>query len=461
MDHAEKDSIYYLEQAPVSKAILHMAVPMIMGMVLNLVYSLIDIFFIGQLGNTAMLAAVTLALPFQIVLMGVGMIFGTGGGTLIPRLLGEKKFAEAKKASSVNFYLALLSGVVLMLVLLPLLSPMLRLMGAAGQAFQYTRSFILVFTLGGPLIITAQALSETIRGEGASTASMTGMMLSVVINIILDPIFIFVLKLNVVGAALATVVANGAALAYFIWYIRTKSKVQSVSLKDFLPNRNILADIFKIGSAAFLFSSLMIVTTLMFNTYALRYGDNVIAAFGIANQVTQVCEFLGEGLFTGIVPLLAYAYAAGNQERLNQVVSRTILFFIGITLGTGGLLFVFRQQIFGLFSSDPGVLQAGVMILTAMLVSTLFTGFSSIFTDMFQAFGAGIQSNIMAVLRGLALIPIISLGNLLFGLKGVIWSLPVAEMSACLAGLVLWLASKDKIMSTSLEKRKELVPEME
>ena len=122
---------------------------------------------------------------------------------------------------------------------------------------------------------------------------------------------------------------------------------------------------------------------------------------------------------------------------------------------------IFRQQIFNLFSSDPGVLQAGYSILAAMLVSTLFTGFTSIISDMFQAFGAGIQSNVMAVVRGVVLIPIIFVGNTLFGLNGVIWSLPAAEISACLLGGILWLASQKKFMSLPLEKRIELVPNLD
>jgi putative MATE family efflux protein len=461
MPATEKDSMYYLEKAPVGQAILHMAVPMIMGMVLNLVYSLIDTFFIGRLGNTAMLAAVTLAFPFQIVLMGVGQIFGTGGGTLIPRLLGEKNFAAAKTASAVNFYLALLAGVGLMLVLMPILSPLLSLMGATGEAFQYTRDYVLVFALGSPLIIAMLALAETIRGEGAATASMTGMLLSVGVNIILDPLFIFALKLNVMGAALATVTANGVAVVYFLWFIQTKSQVQSVSPKDFRPTADILANIFKVGLSPFLFSTLMIVSTLMFNTYALRYSDSVVAAFGIANNVVQICEFLGTGLFTGIVPLIAFAYAAGNQERLNAVLRTTTLAFVGITLALGLPMYLFRQPIFQLFSSDPLVLEAGFKILQAMLVSVMFTGFSEIITGMFQAFGMGLESNIMAVLRGLALIPLLFLGNRLFGLNGVIWALPSAEITASAVGMALWLASKGKIMSVTLDKRAQLVPALE
>jgi putative MATE family efflux protein len=461
MDSTEKDSIYYLEKAPVPTAIVHMAAPMIMGMILGLIYNLIDAYFIGRLGNTAMMAAITLAFPIEILVMGVGQIYGTGGGALIPRLLGDKNFMEVKKASSVNFYLALLSGIVLTLALVPTLTPILSLMGATGDALRYTQDFALILALGSPLTITSMALSETIRGEGAATASMTGMMLSVVVNILLDPIFIFILKMNVMGAALATVIANGVAAAYFIWYIQAKSKVQSIRFQDFQPNKEILANIFKIGSAAFLFSALAIVSSSMFNAYALNYGDNVIAAFGIANRVVQICEFLGSGLFTGIVPLIAYAYAAGNQKRLNKIVTTTTFFFIVVTLAIGGSFMVFRQQIFSLFSKDPGVLAVGFEILTAMLVSTLFTGFTSIITDMFEAFGAGIQANIMAVVRGLALIPIIYLGNQVFGLNGVIWSLPAAEISAGVVAIVIWLASGKKLMAVPVEKRQELVPNMD
>jgi multidrug efflux pump len=248
-------------------------------------------------------------------------------------------------------------------------------------------------------------------------------------------------------------------VAYFLWYLKKKSRTQSASLKDFRPSKAILRDIFKVGSSAFIFSALMIVATLMFNGYALRYGDHVIAAFGVANRVVQICEFLGTGLFEGVIPLIAFAYAAGNKARLNAILKATTLAFIGITLIIGLPMYLFRQPIFSLFSSDPKVLEAGFRILQAMLVSVLFTGFSGIITGMFQAFGAGMQSNAMALTRGLALIPLLFLGNLLFGLGGVIWSLPAAEIGACLVGVSLWLGSTGKIMSVSPEARKLLIPE--
>jgi multidrug efflux pump len=223
----------------------------------------------------------------------------------------------------------------------------------------------------------------------------------------------------------------------------------------------ILTNIFKVGSSSFLFSALMIVSSLMFNTYAMRYGDHVIAAFGVANRLAQICEFLGMGLFAGVIPLIAFSYAAGNQKRLNEVLQTTTFAFVAVSFAIGLPMYLFRQPILSLFSPDPKVLAAGSLILQAMLVSVLFSGFSSIITNMFQAFGAGMESNAMALISGLSMIPMIFFGNLLFGLPGVIWALPAAGIAACTVGMVLWFASRKKIMSVALEKRMELVPVLE
>lgn len=455
MKQQEKDTVYYLEKAPVPKAIAHMSIPMVMGMVVNMIYNIADAYFIGRLNHTAMLAAITLALPFTAILMAVGQIFGIGGSTYIARLLGEKEEGNARKASSVNFYLALLSGLVFMLICLPFLSPVLQVLGAKGETLQYTKDFVLVYAVGSPFVIANFTLAETVRAEGASTESMIGMVISVVINIILDPVFIFTLKMNVMGAAFATVIGNVCAALYYVWYLKEKSKVQSVSRKDFKPTGEMLSNIFKVGISAFLLNIFLVVSSLMFNNYAMIYGDNVVAAFGVANRVVQICDFIGMGLYTGVVPLIAFTYSAAKQERLSQVLKTTALYLVGITLVVAIMLFLFRQQVIGIFSTDDAVIHAGVETLTALLVSTLFAGFSGLFTSMFQAFGKGVQSNIMSVARGVALIPIIILGNISFGLNGVIWSLPVSEFCACIVGLLLWMSSKKKIMGAAPEDRGE------
>lgn len=450
MKKIENDTVYYLEKAPVPKAIAHMAIPMVLGMVVNVIYSIIDAFFIGRLNNTAMLAAVTLAMPFMAIQMGIGQIFGVGGSTYISRLLGEKDEQGAKRASSVNFYLSLLSGLAVTLAGLPLMNPLLRALGAAGETLLYTRNFMLATIIGSPFIVAATALSETVRAEGAATQSMTGMVVSVAVNIILDPVFIFALKMNVTGAALATDIGNLCAVAYYVWRLKFKSTVQSVSPGDFRPSREILSSIFRVGSSAFLMCGFMVVSFLIFNNFAMRYGDNVVAAFGVANRVVQVCEFVGMGLYMGVVPLLAFAYSSGDRKRLRQVLQATALCLAGITAGIAAPIFLFRQQILALFSADASFIVVGVRVLTAMLVSTMFSAFGGFFTSMFQAFGKGAQSNIMSVIKGGgALIPIIIMGNMLLGMNGVIWSLTASELVACATGLALWAASKKKLIAAA------------
>lgn len=453
MENTKKDSLYYLEKAPVPKAIAHMAIPMILGMVVNMIYNITDAYFIGRLESTSMLASITLALPFTTMLMALGEIFGTGGSTYISRLLGEKNIEGVKKASSVNLYLSLLSGIVFMLICLPALSPVLKVLGAAGESLFHTKDYILAFTIGSPFVTANFTLAQTVRGEGASTESMNGMIISVVVNIILDPVFIFLFHMEVLGAAVATVIGNACAVAYYIYYLKSKSPVQSVSVRDFKPTKEIIFSIFKIGMSAFLLSGFLIVSSLMFNNYAVMYGDYVVAAFGVANRICQISDFIGMGIYMGVIPLIAFSYSSNNMERLYKVLKTTLLYLVSIILVIAAVLFVFRTQVLEMFSTDEAVITVGTTILAALLVSTLFAGISGFFTSMYQAFGEGVQSNIMSVARGVALIPIIIIGNNLFQLNGVIWSMTASEIVACTVGVILWISSRKKIINTPLKER--------
>lgn len=447
-----KDAMYYLEKAPVPKAIAHMAIPMILGMVVNMIYNITDAYFIGRLNNTSMLASITLALPFTTILMALGELFGTGGSTYISRLLGEKKIDYVKKVSSVTLYLSLISGLLFMLLCIPFLSPILKLLGATGETMLHTRSYIIAYTIGSPFVVANFTLAQMVRGEGASTESMIGMIISVVINIILDPVFIFFFHMDVMGASVATVIGNICAVVYYMYYLEKKSPAQSIRLKYFKPNPTILFNIFKIGISALLLSGFLIVSSLMFNNYAVLYGDQVVAAFGVANRVCQISDFIGMGLYMGVVPLIAFSYASNNTERLNRVLKTTAFYLVTIISVIAAILFVFRTQVLELFSSDESVIKIGVIILTALLFSTLFAGISGLLTSMFQAFGKSIQSTIMSVSRGIALIPIIIIGNSLFQLNGVIWSMTASELCACFIGLLLWFGCKKEIMDVSLEE---------
>lgn len=446
MENMNQKSLYYLEKAPVSKAIIHMVVPMMLSFIATLIYNITDAYFIGKLNNTAMMAAVTLALPFSSVLMALGHLFGVGSGTFVSRLLGEERIDRAKQVSSINFWSSILIGIFFMAICLPLLSPILGLLGATGETFLHTKDYILMFMIGSPIVIASISLEEAVRAEGASTASMIGMIGGVIINIILNPIFIFVLHMNVMGSALATVFGNLGSVVWYLYYLQKKSDVQSVSIKEFKPCKEIYANIFKVGVSAFLLDGFMVITGLLFNHYSMLYGDNVVAGFGISQRIIQIIDFISMSFVMGAVPLIAFAYSAGNNERLMEIIRKTILYMIGVIIILSTILFLFKSQVIGIFSMDPKVIDIGQKILFAQLCSTIFAAFYEIFMGIFQAFGVGVQSTLMAVLRGILFIPILILGNILFAVNGVIWAMTISEGITAFAGIILWIGIRKKIL---------------
>lgn len=436
---------YYFEQATIPKAITHMAVPMMLGMSVIMIYNVIDAFFIGKLNNTAMMTAVTLALPFTIILSGIGNIFGVGGGTYISRLLGEGKLGEAKKVSSVTFFLSLLAGFIFMLFAIPLIHPILQILGAKGDTVLFTKDFIMVLIIGGPFVIANFALGQVVRAEGASKVSMNGMFISVIINIILDPILIFICHLNIVGAAIGTVVANTCALLYYVYYLKNKSSTLTVSIRTFKPTPSMLKDIFKIGISSFLLDAFMIISVLLLNNFSAYYGDYAVAAFGISQRIAQLAQFAAKGLYIGVIPLIAYAYAAKNIKRMKSIIKITAAYIVILTFAFSLIIFIFRESIVRLFSNNTYVINTGIYILIALLISALFASITGLFIGIFQGAGRGKEATIMSVVQGILLIPIMILGKYTFGLDGVIWSMTITEILTCIIGLYLWIRLKRDI----------------
>lgn len=444
---------YYFENSPIWKAIAHMSLPMMLGMCLSVLYSIIDAFFIGKLNQTQMLSAVALALPFMTIQMALGNVFGIGGGTYISRLLGEKNYDAAKIVSSVTFYFSLITGLLLIIICLPILHPILQLLGAKGDTIQPTKEFILAFLIGSPIVIANFALGEVVRAEGASKESMYGMTISVIVNIILDPILIFVCHMGVAGAATATVIGNLCAVLYYVFYLQKKSPFLTVSLKAFKPSMEVTNGIFKIGVTALIQTSFMVVSTLLLNNFSISYGDYAVAAFGISLRVAQISDFIGMGLSMGVIPLIAYSYTAGNIKRMKKIIQTTLLYITVLIVIITTIMMIFRTQVFELFSKDPQVIQIGVTTLAALLISSLFVSFSGLFTGIFQGAGREKEASILSMIEGVLLIPTMIVGNIFWGLYGIIWSITVAQVITCIIGLGLWIRfEKDPSMKNSALK---------
>lgn len=206
-----------------------------------------------------------------------------------------------------------------------------------------------------------------------------------------------------------------------------------------MMSKAIVSNVFKIGISEFLLSLLLIVSTLMLNHFSIMYSEDVIAGFGIALRIVQLPEFLCMGLFMGVIPLLAYSFGAKNKERYVKTIKHTFIYIGGLVFVFSSIVFLFRTHILEWFSQSSNVIEIGTYILTAMLISTLFNGFTGFFTSIFQAAGKGKQALVMSLANGILFVPTIIILHNYFGLHGIIWSMTVTELLTFCIGLVLYI----------------------
>lgn len=445
-----ESNIYYLKESPIRKAIVHLSIPMMIGISATTIYNLINAYFIGLIHDTNMMSAITLAMPITIILMAVGNMFGVGGGSFITRLLGSGDTQKGKKVAGYSFYASIILGIIIGIVAIIFMNPFVHLLGADSQTILYTKQYATILFAGGAAFILNFALEQLVRSEGASKESMYGMFISVAVSIVLDALLILVFNLHVIGAGISIVIANLASTTYYVWFLESKSESLKGFLKHFKLSFKDQLEVYKIGVSELFKSAFMIVTTLLLNNFSVQYGDNVVASFGIAVRITQLPEFLTMGLFLGAMPLFAYSFSAHNTKRLKESLKEVSLWIGGISIFFALIVYLFRVPVLGLFTNDPRVIQVGLTILAAQLVSSVFNGFSDLFTGIFQASGYGFQTGVMSTIQGTFFIPVVLLLHHFYGLDGLIWSMTITEGIAFVAGVIMLIPYLKKLSKNEL-----------
>lgn len=450
---------FHLASAPIWRALVHLCVPMIAGMSVGAVYNVINSGFIGSLHSTPLLAALTFSLPVFALIMAVGGVFGVGGGTYISRLLGAQDRDEAdadtgdgtaaesaatriKQVSSFTLWASLAAGAVIGAIGVALAVPIAAAVGATGASLTPTAVYIGAMFAFAPIYVACFSLEQIVRAEGAAVASMTGLIASTVANLVFDVLFILILDWGVFGAGIALGLSNIVMVGYYIWWLARRSEIVSLAPRWFRTDRAMLKTVFGVGVSELLQSSFLIVTTLVMNWIAIGYGDALLAAMGVALRISQLPETMCMGVFIGVVPLLAYAFGARDHGRLRRGIAGAALAIAGITALFSTIVFLFRDQVFALFSADPAVVHDGTLILTAMLVSTIFNGFTGLIIATFQATEQMRNATVMSVAQGILFIPVVLAGNAVFGINGVIWSMTVTELLTFAIGLALFVRSR-------------------
>ncbi|NQX63542.1 MATE family efflux transporter [Paenibacillus qinlingensis] len=440
----DAENLHFFEKASIAKAVAHFAVPMMLGTSMSVIYSILNAYFLGTLHNTAMLTALALTLPLFAVIMALGNLIGMGSGTFISRLLGEKKYEDVKHVSSFAFYSSLVLGLIVMAVSLPMIDSIVRSLGATAESFAFTKDYVTIMLIGSPIVVLFFTLENIVRSEGAAITSMTGMILSVVVNIILDVLVIFVFHWGVKGVASATIISNLVAIVFYAFHMRSKSQFLTISLKWFKATKEIVSNVFKIGVPVFIMSIFLGAMSLIFNHFLVEYGDPAVAAFGISSRLLQFPEFILMGLCEGVVPLIAFSYTA-NKLRMKHTVGFTIKVIVVLAAVFGVIVYLISDHLIGLFTNDPQLIEMGSYILHVTFLSLFITGMTTLFTGIFQATAQGTAAFIMSVIQGITLIPVLYLANRMNGFHGVVWSLVIADAVAFLVGAIMLYILRNKL----------------
>lgn len=439
----EQEDVF--KNLPVPKALFKMILPAVASQLIVLIYNMADTFFVGQTNNPYMVAGTSLILPvFNITLCLAGLA-GIGGGSMISRLLGQEREDEARKVSAFSLYLAIGITAVFSLGMGVFMEPILKILGSGDNTHEYAKQYATcVIVIGGIPTVLSNVLSNLIRSIGRSKEASTGIILGGLLNIALDPLFMFVFMpkgSEVLGAGIATCLSNCVALLFFIVVLAKmgKGSVISFGLGLGLPRSSSVAAVFGVGIPSAITSFLFDLDYVIIDKLMVSYSELALAAVGIVLKVERFPLNVGIGICQGMMPLVAYNYSAKNDKRMNDTVrlSRNL----GLAVATVSIVLyeIFALQFSRFFISDGETVALASSFLRVRVLATplMFMSFFTVY--LFQAFGKGRISLFLGVTRWLVFnIPMLFLLNSIFGMYGLVWSQVTADSLTVLLSLYVY-----------------------
>lgn len=425
---------YLFETMPVAKAVKTMAIPTIIGQLIVLIYNMADTFFIGRTNNPYMVAAASLILPVFNLTISIANIAGVGGSALLSNLLGASREGEAKKVYSFCVYLSLFLGAIFSLAALSFMNPLLNALGAGSETFDFARKYAMcVIVFGGIPTIMSNVLSNFIRSIGESKKAAFGVTLGGVVNIILDPIFMFLILPRgneILGAGIATCISNCISCCFFIITIHkfgSNSVLQLTSIKD-LPEKSSISRIFFTGIPTAISTFLYDLDYVVIDRLMASYGDIPLAAIGIVLKAERLPTNIGLGICQGMVPIVAYNNSAKNHKRMRDVSRFSLL--LGVTCGVCAVVLyeIFAPYIMRFFIADAQTVALGTNFLRIRCPATVLMFSSFYFVFLFNAYVKGNYALFLGVMRWAVFnIPMLFILNGLFKMYGIVWSQLVAD----------------------------------
>ncbi len=435
---SEDRRIYILREEKPAKAVVKLGVPLIAGMFIMVLYNLVDTYFIGLMRDDYQLAAVNLAYPVMMISIAISNIIGTGASSLIARSLGAGDGEKADHTVTTGFVLTVVNSMIVAAAGLILLNPIVTGLGAQANTFDYTKQYVQVILAGSLFTMGNYTFGQLLRSEGSVRQSVAGMIAGTVVNIILDPIFIFALGMEIRGAAIATILGNAAGMCVSLWFFMSGKTLLRPSLKYIRPTAGILREIFWVGVPATLETLLTSAAYIVNNNLAVGYGELTVAAMGIAQKILSLGNYVYQGFAAGTQPIMGYNYGAKNYRRMIDVLKAGVMVCSGTELCIMAVYGVFAPQLIEIFTESPEVIATGSRVLRTIMWILPFVGAVSMSRMSFQAMGKPQYAFAITLVRQLFLyVPLLLILNRVFGFEGMIRAQPVTEFIMMAVSLTL------------------------
>ncbi len=435
---SKKNRSKILGTESIGKLLLKLSLPATVGMLVQALYNLVDTIFVGQGVGRLGIAGIAVVFPITMLVMAISMTIGVGGASVVSRALGAGDPKKASRIAGNVFTLAFVFSIVVMSGY-PFIEQVLKIFGATPGVLPYAKQYLFVIIFGVPFILFSMAGNNLVRAEGNAKTAMVTMLIGAITNMILDPIFIFGLKMGISGAALATVVGQCMSFLYLLFYFVSGKSSIKIHLHDFLLHWKIVGEMLAVGSAAFarqVASSLMV--AILNNSFKVYGGDVALAVFGVVFRLMMFVLMPMFGVIQGMQPIAGYNYGAKRIERVKSVVWFSVLITTLVGLLGFFVMMVFPDAVFRMFSSDVELRKMGIPAMRIIVVTLPIVGFQVVGGGFYQALGKALPSLILSMSRQiLFLIPLVLILPHFYGLNGVWASFPLADALAFLFTIVM------------------------
>lgn len=438
--NSRNNKMELLGNAPISKALLAMGIPTMLGMMVNAIYNLVDAYFVGGLG-TSQMGAISVVYPLGQIVVGLGLLFGNGSASYLSRLLGNRDQEQADRVASTALYSSVAVGAVLIIFSMIFLRPILRLLGATDSIMPYAMTYAGIYVVSCIFNVFNVTMNNIVTSEGAAKTTMFALMAGAVLNIGLDPVFIYTLDMGVAGAAIATAISQIVSTLIYLTFIFRKKSIYSFKIKNCTFTKEIMSEIFKIGIPTLVFQILTSLSISLVNTQAGPYGDSVIAGMGAVTRIVSMGSLIVFGFIKGFQPIAGYSYGAKKFDRLHKAIRTSILWSTVFCVIYGLLLTIFSSRIIAQFTDgDLEMIRVGTQSLRINGLSFLLFGFYTVYSSLFLALGKGLEGFVLGACRqGICFVPVILILPVFWGINGILYVQPIADVLSAIITIFMAL----------------------